>query len=289
MVPESLTEALKLLAGTPRPVPFAGGTELMVQAGKIREAGKTKEAGDYLFLHRIPELQGIGGEGRVRIGAALNFAGLIGSPLCPPLLRRAALGIGAPGIRNLGTIGGNICNASPAGDSLPPLYLYDAVLILASLGKGGELLYRRLPIEDFILGVRKTALGEGELLAALEIPAASFSHEAYEKAGARKAQAVSKLSFAAAALVEGGLIRDFRAAFGAVGPRVLRCRDIEDSLQGAEAAALGEENNLAGEIIRAYGERLRPIDDQRSTAEYRRTVCLRLLGNFLEGLGSRHD
>jgi CO/xanthine dehydrogenase FAD-binding subunit len=217
----------------------------------------------------------------LRIGAALSFAELIESPRCPPLLRRAALGIGAPGIRNLGTIGGNICNASPAGDSLPPLYLYDTALVLASLGEGGELLYRRLPIEDFILGVRKTALGDGELLAALEIPAAVFNRQAYEKAGARKAQAISKLSFAAAALVEGGLIRDFRAAFGAAGPRVLRCRDIEDSLRGAEAAALGEGTDLAGEIIGAYGERLRPIDDQRSTAEYRRTVCLRLLGNFL--------
>jgi CO/xanthine dehydrogenase FAD-binding subunit len=243
------------------------------------------ESAAYLFLHRIPELKGIGGErGRVRIGAAVSFAELIESPLCPPLLREAALGIGAPGIRSLGTIGGNICNASPAGDSLPPLYISDTVLVLASLGEGGEPVYRRLPIEDFILGVKKTALGEGELLAALEIPAADFSHYAYEKAGARKAQAISKLSFAAAALVEEGLVRDFRAAFGAAGPRVVRCRDIEESLRGAEALALGEESSFTAGIIRAYGERLRPIDDQRSTAEYRRAVCLRLLGNFLAGL-----
>ena len=170
MAPESLAEALKLLAGTPRPVPFAGGTELMVRD----QAGKTRQAGDYLFLHRIPELRGIGGEGTLRIGAALDFAGLIESPLCPPLLRRAALGIGAPGIRNLGTIGGNICNASPAGDSLPPLYIYDAVLILASLGEGGEVLYRRLPIEDFILGPRKAAAGISRAARSSPSPRAVF-------------------------------------------------------------------------------------------------------------------
>jgi CO/xanthine dehydrogenase FAD-binding subunit len=278
MAPESLAEALRLLAARPRPVPFAGGTELMIR----EQAG----AGEYLFLHRIPELRGIGEGGR--IGAALSFAELIESPLCPPLLRKAALGIGAPGIRSLGTVGGNICNASPAGDSLPPLYLYDTVLVLASPGEKGEPLYRRLPIEDFILGVKKTALGEGELLASLEIPAAVFSHSAYEKAGARKAQAISKVSFAAAALVEGGQVRDFRAAFGAAGPRVIRCRDIEETLRGAEAAALGENSFTTG-ILRAYGERFRPIDDQRSTAEYRRAVCLRLLGNFLAGLSGHGE
>jgi CO/xanthine dehydrogenase FAD-binding subunit len=270
LAPESLEEALKLLAGKPRPLPFAGGTEIMVR----------RRAGDYLFLHRIPELRGIGAAGEgIRIGAGTSFAELIESPLSPPLLRRAAEGVGAPGIRNLGTIGGNICNASPAGDSLPPLYLYDAVLVLASLGEG-KIVYRRLPIEDFILGVKKTALGEDELLVSLEIPAALFSHRTYEKAGARRAQAVSKVSFAAAALVEGGKLRDFRAAFGAAGPRVLRCRDIERSLRGA--AVPGEE--LRGSIVRAYGERLRPIDDQRSTAEYRLTVCLKLLGDFLSTL-----
>jgi CO/xanthine dehydrogenase FAD-binding subunit len=214
-----------------------------------------------------------------------SFAELAENPRCPPLLRAAALGVGAPGIRNAGTIGGNICNASPAGDSLPPLYLYDAALVLASPGENGDPLYRRLPVEEFILGVKRTALGPGELLAALEIPPADFSHYAYEKAGARKSQAISKVSFAAAALVRDGRVRDFRAAFGAAGPVVVRCRDIEQTLLGAEAAALGSGNGITVETVRAYGERLRPIDDQRSTAEYRRAVCLNLLKDFITSLG----
>jgi CO/xanthine dehydrogenase FAD-binding subunit len=216
----------------------------------------------------------------LRLGAGLSFSELIESPLCPPLLLEATRRIAAPGVRNLATLGGNICHASPAADSLPPLYLYDAVLVLASRGPRGPR-YRRLPIGDFILGPRRTALRAGELLTAVELPRIpAFSRWTYEKVGARKAQAVSKVSFAAAAVLDQeGVIRDFRAAFGAVGPTVIRRRDLEESLRDRRPPGQGD---IAG----AYGSRLKPIDDQRSTAEYRRTVCLNLLNHFLEALGT---
>jgi CO/xanthine dehydrogenase FAD-binding subunit len=279
LAPRSLKEALELLDA--KHIPYAGGTELLIR-------GSPAPGADYLFLHRVPELRSITADnGIVSIGAGITFTELIESPHCPPLLAPAVRGIAAPGIRNLGTIGGNICNASPAGDSLPPLYLYDAVLVLVSMdsakptGSPGSISCRRLPIEAFIRGVRKTDLKANELLCAVEIPPAAFTHTAYEKVGARKAQAISKLSFVAAIVVEEGFVRDFRAAFGAVGTTALRCRDIEASLRGRRVAELKTDRSIIAEMVEAYSARIKPIDDQRSTAEYRKTVCLNLLKNFL--------
>jgi CO/xanthine dehydrogenase FAD-binding subunit len=274
-IPNNLGEALEIRAAK-KVIPYAGGTELMV---------KEEAAGDYLFLHRLPELKELSADnGHIRIGSGCTFAELLESDIAPPLLKEAVGGIAAPAIRNLGTIGGNICNASPAGDTLPPLYLYDAAIVLASLDPNSntadkKIIERRLPIADFILGVRKTALKDNEILTAIEIPLSSFTHTAYQKVGARKAQAISKLSFAAAARIENGEIKDFRAAFGAVGITVVRRRDLEKHITGQKAAAVHPEETRA-----RYEPVLKPIDDQRSSGEYRKQVCLNLLADFLESV-----
>ncbi len=264
--PKTLPEALRLLAAEPC-TPYAGGTELMVPE---------HPTGHFLFLHKLPELRGIEKtQSGLRVGACCSYAELLESPLTPALLKQAIEQIAAPGIRGLGTMGGNVCNASPAGDTLPILYLYNAQTLLAGLTPSGEVTYRRLPIAEFIKGVRKTALAKGELLVALEMEEPAFTHSVYEKVGARAAQAIAKLSFAAGARVDNGKFIDFRAAFGAVGPTVIRREDLE-----AQVVQKGPGPALAA----LYEPVISPIDDQRSTAEYRKAVCLGLLEDFLQGL-----
>ena len=172
----------------------------------------------------------------------------------------------------MATLGGNICNSSPAGDSLPLLYALDAELLIASGCRRIE-----LPIEAFINGPGKNCLKPGELLAAVRIPSKSFHRILYKKVATRNATALSKLSFIGLAEVDEGELRDLRMAFGAVGPTVIRSRDLEqDVLQGIQEGRL-----LLGEVLQEYSRLIRPIDDQRSTAVYRKTTALRLAQNFL--------
>ena len=264
--PLTLAEALEVKRSHQGVLPYAGGTDYMATR---------KEASSFLFLNRIPELKEVFlAEEGLFIGSLATYTQLIDEPLVPEFLKVALKGVAAPAIRNMGTLGGNICNASPAGDSLPVLYVLDAVLVLASLREDGKLEKRHVPIEEFILGVRKTALLPEELLTGILLPRADLTHTCYEKVGARRAQAISKLSFAGAARVEKGELKDFRAAFGSVGPRVVRDRAIE-------ALALNKPFE-AEALTEAYRGILHPIDDQRSTAVYRKTVCLNLLKDFLD-------
>ncbi len=268
--PETLAEALALRAKETL-VPYAGGTELMVQE---------HPAGPFLFLHKIPELRGIADAGgAVRMGAACTYAELLESPLVPELLKLAAGQVAAPGIRSIATMGGNVCNASPAGDTLPVLYLCNAAVNLASLDGAGAVQWRKLPISAFILGVRKVDLAPNELLVSIEMEKPAFTRAVFEKIGARKAQAISKLSFAGAATTQNGKLADFRAAFGAVGVTVVRRPELE-----AQVLQCGTAATAAKEAIKLYAQAINPIDDQRSTAAYRKQVCLNLLGDFLGGL-----
>ena len=189
--------------------------------------------------------------------------------------------IASPAIRNVGTLAGNICNASPAGDTLPLLYVLDAILVMGSLDEQGKLRTRRLGIEAFIQGVRRIALRPSEMVLAIEIPCAAYEQMTKLqrfKAGARKAQAIAKLSFAGLCRVEGEVLQDVRIAFGAVGATVIRSWTIEAKMQGLSLTELAARRTA---IVQEYGRILRPIDDQRSTAAYRRQVCLNLLEDFL--------
>jgi CO/xanthine dehydrogenase FAD-binding subunit len=218
------------------------------------------------------------------IGACVTLTELLKHPAIPELLKLAAAEMAAPGIRNIATLGGNICNASPAGDTLPPLYVLEAEVVLLSL-RGRRI----LPIAEFILGPGKTCLAPDELLTEVLLPPLpDGARWVYRKAGTRKAQALSKVSLAAlfASRAEnsgrppqiteaaGPKNAEARIALGAVAPTVFRSKELE-----ARLAGLAPNGNLQRitEIAAAYGAAVAPIDDQRSTADYRRRTAARLV------------
>jgi CO/xanthine dehydrogenase FAD-binding subunit len=271
-VPETLTEALGLLASEPGVwQPFAGGTDLMV----LLEAGKLSYK-RFLSLSRLAEFKGIEvTPGSVTIGALATYTEILNHPVLQsefPLLCAAARETGSVATQNRGTLGGNIVNASPAADSPPALLVYDAEIELVS-----QINVRWLPYHGFHTGYKKMQMAPAELLCAVRLPRRkNIWKQYYRKVGTRKAQAISKVCFAGAALMEAGRISDIRIAIASVAPIVLRAVKTESVLRGAkispEVVAKGRET-LAGEIS--------PIDDIRSTAEYRRRVAQNLLQEFL--------
>lgn len=269
--PKSLADALAYRAETGA-LPFAGGTDLMVRHRGYTGTGP-KISGPVLFLDDVQELKSIEmRDGLLHIGAAATLSEIIAAPKMPELIVKAVELIAAPGLRNRATMAGNVCNASPAGDSIPPLYVHEASVVLMS--GSGE---RRLPIGDFLTGPGKSVLAEDEILAGFEVPLLPEGLSYYRKVGTRKANALSKLSTAGFALIEGGMIQDFRFAVGAVAPTVVRVDEAEKLLRGTKIGAIEREAVLA-----AAAEPIRPIDDQRSTAAYRKQVALNALNEFLD-------
>lgn len=271
--PSTLSEALAVRARDGA-VPMAGATDLLVRhrkpAGVVPEFGKP-----VVYIAHLKELTQIeSSDNELRIGGATTYTDLLQHSSTPELLRSAIVEIAAPGLRNVGTLAGNICNASPAADAVCPLYALDAEVELAS--SGGT---RRLPIEDFITGPGRTVLGDDELLTAVVIPRLGGDAWFYKKVGTRRANALSKLSFAARAAVRDGAIVDVAIAFGAVAPTVVRSRGIEETLAGVSIAEIVRRRE---DIVERYREVVSPIDDQRSTARYRTEVALNLVEAFIE-------
>jgi CO/xanthine dehydrogenase FAD-binding subunit len=264
--PARLDQALKLLSDGWRPM--AGSTDLMVllQAGQLRERR-------FVALWHLAELHGIeSNDNELTIGALATFAEIAAHPVVRadfPALAAAAAQVGGAANRNRATIGGNVASASPAADSAPALLIYDAELELVSW-RGR----RRLPYQDFHLDYRKTALSRDQLIARVHLPRdKSGWHHYWRKVAARASQAITKVSLAAAARVENGRIDDIRVAYGAVAEIPLRCFEAEWALRGAALNALP-----------AWPDELRPRDDFRSTAHYRRVVGRNLLREFLAEL-----
>jgi CO/xanthine dehydrogenase FAD-binding subunit len=256
--PASVDEALRMLRDEGPLCPIAGCTDVLVDAN----FGKLK-ARRFLDLWPLEEVAQIVIDGpTLSIGARATWTQIIRSPLVRkrvPILVEAARQIGGVQIQNRGTIGGNVANASPAGDSLPVLAVADAVLVLRRAG--GE---RRVPFTSFYTGYRKSVLAPDELIAAVEIPALP-KHQWFRKVGTRAAQAISKVVMAAV------LDESPRIAVGSVAERVVRLPATERALaSGASIAAA--QRVMLGEI--------QPIDDIRSTADYRRRVCSNLLARW---------
>ena len=276
LTPTTLDEALALLAEHPGALPLAGGTDLLVRLrGLVPDTTPP-----LLSLARIDELRGIALEDTfLSIGAATPFNRIIADPLIhahAPLLARAARTIGGPAIRNMATIGGNIRTASPAGDSLPPLVVYEANLEMASpTGR------RVLPIDDFLLGPGQTVLEQGELITRILVPRAlSFSHDCFMKIGRRRALAISVVSFAGLVRLTGdNLISEIRMAWGSVGPTVVRLPALEADLTGAPVGSA-----TIAHLRRVVQEGVSPISDLRASAEYRRLVAANLAARFVEAL-----
>ncbi len=266
--PSTLDEALGALAADPGLVLAAGCTDLMV-----RPLTALHEMTRVLDLLAIPELAGIrdlDGE-TLEIGATTTFSEIRSSAKIRanfPILAETASEIGGRQIQNRATLGGNLANASPAGDSLPVLLALDARVVIA--GSGGR---REIPYSTFHTGYRKTAIEPGEILAAIRLPLpAPGTVQAFRKVGTREAQAISKVVVAMTGRVEEGKIAEIRLAAGSVAATPVRLRAAEEAIRrmppGPEAA------ERAG---RAAAEAVDPIDDVRSTAEYRRFALERVV------------
>jgi CO/xanthine dehydrogenase FAD-binding subunit len=273
-VPLELDEALETMARQPGEwKPFAGGTDLMV----LLEQGKLADR-KFLSVARLKGLRGFARtDDHVTLGAMITYRQVQTTAILQqefPLLCRAAYETGGLATQNRGTLGGNIANASPAADSPPALLVYDAELELVSASRT-----RWVPYAGFHLGYKKIDLRPEEVIRNIRLPRTKKNwRQYYRKVGTRRAQAISKVCFAGAALVEHGGINDVRIALGSVAPTVLRCRKTEALLRGP----------LTAELIRAAGDELareiQPIDDFRSTARYRTRVAQKLLEEFLLGL-----
>lgn len=270
--PATLPEALALASANPAGLPIlAGGTDLLVKwrSGAIRPAG-------FIDISGIEGLRTISeSDGALEIGALATHAAIATNPPilshCPALAA-ASLSIGSAEIRNRGTIGGNIMNASPAGDLLPVLVAFDAEFLAQDLR--GE---RWIRAGDFFTGYRRTALAAGEILTRVRTPKSRAGEVArFYKVGARRAQSVSKVAMCARAEVDHGGIKRIAIAVGGAAPTVMRLSGTESLLRGrAATASLIERARLSAE------DEVRPIDDLRSTAAYRRFACGGLLVRFL--------
>jgi len=275
--PASLADALALLENEPGVwKPFAGGTDLMV----LLEAGKLPH-NNYINIWGLHELRGIDAtDTHVTLGALTTYTDVQAHSVLRsefPMLCQAASETGGLAIQNRGTLGGNIINASPAADSPPALLAYDAEIELVSSTSA-----RWVPYHGFHTGYKQMQLGADELLARIRLPrnTAGAMHY-YRKVGTRKAQAISKVCLAATGRISDGQIEDTRIALGSVAPIVVRCVQTENALRGRKPDA--ETIALACD---ALVREISPIDDIRSTADYRLQVTKNLLTDFVLALGS---
>jgi CO/xanthine dehydrogenase FAD-binding subunit len=276
--PGTLSAVLSLLAREPGEwLPIAGGTDVMVQysAGRL-------PARKLVNIWNLPELRRLEVvREEIWIGAGCTYADLCEHEIVRrefPLLESAARWTGGIANQNRGTIGGNIVNASPAGDSLPALMVYDAKLILVS-AKGR----RSVSYSDFHTGYRKTRLAPDELVESICLRRRFSGYCAHaRKVGARNAQAISKVCLAALGRLADGVVDDVRLAMGSVAPVPLRLSETEGLVKGRRI-----EPELIRLASRTAAEEVRPIDDIRSTARYRAAVAGNLVAEFLERLGAR--
>jgi CO/xanthine dehydrogenase FAD-binding subunit len=270
--PDGLSDALAALR-RPHTV-LAGGTDFYPA-----RVGRPVDE-DVLDITAIAALRGISaGAGGWRLGATTTWSELLDADL-PPLfdgLKQAAREVGGRQIQNAGTLAGNLCNASPAADGVPPLLALDAEVELA--GPAGA---RRLPLASFITGNRRTALGPGELMVAIHV--ARPAHQArsgFLKLGARRYLVISIAMAAATLEVGGGRIAAARIAVGA-------CSEVAQRLPRLEAALLGAplDRHLGNLVDETQLTSLAPIDDVRGSAAYRRDAVVTLLRRLLGGLAS---
>ena len=275
--PTSLTDAYRLLTdGGAAWRPVAGGTDLLVQI-----TGELGPAPDrVLNIWGLEELRGINLEGdELVIGALTTYTDLRTSALAGellPALAAASATIGAAQIQNRGTVGGNLANASPAGDTLPIWLATDSQIVLGSAA--GE---RSVPASEFFTAYRETARRDDELVLRVRVPLLPRRHVRFRKVGTRRAQAISKVVMALSWLTgEDGAWQDTRLALGSVAATPVRARATEGALNGRHPVAA-----TADRAVVALEGEISPIDDVRSTAEYRKMVAGRVLRRLIREEG----
>jgi CO/xanthine dehydrogenase FAD-binding subunit len=276
LLPTSLGEALEMLADeSRRGVLLAGGTDLMVQwEAEVRPAPERA-----ISVKGLPELRGIGEQAEaIVIGAGTTHAELRRSPLVrqyAPSLAEAAATVGGAQIQALGTIGGSVANASPAGDLAPSLLVADAEVVLASVR--GE---RSVPLSGFLLGYREIDLAADELMARFILPKLQpGEREGWRKLGTRAAQAISKIMGSYRGRAESGVVTSMAVALGSIAPTAVRLSVFERWIAGKRV-----DDALLVEVEQRVANEVTPIDDIRSTAAYRRWVSGRVVRDFVQQL-----
>ncbi len=261
LIPTSLTEALQALGNQPSSMVLAGGTDAMVEIN-----GGHRRPHDVIAVGRLAELCSWAYDAdsaTLRIGAGITYAELEGEHFrhWVPALSQAARTVGSPQIRHVATIGGNVATCSPAGDGLPVLAALDAVVHLISADGA-----RSMAFGEFMTGPKRTALLPGEMIEAVSVPVFG-GWQGYAKVGVRNAMVISNAGACLAVDDTGGV----RLALGSVGPTIIRCLEAE-----SYAATVVDHRHRsvtdaqAAEFSRLAAAAARPIDDHRSTAEYRR-------------------
>jgi xanthine dehydrogenase FAD-binding subunit len=271
-LPKNLKEALQTLSEHDCYI-MAGGTDLMVV--KHRSSGLLPTFDkDVIYIMGLEELNFIKKvDGNIVIGATTNYSDILKSPIVPQLLKDIVIEIASPSLRNMATLVGNIGNASPAGDALVGLYLYDTLIELTSVrGK------RVMPISEFIYGVRRIRREKDELITSVIIPEQHFTNTKWKKVGSRKAETISKITFVGTYTLEKDVIKDIRLAFGSVGITVVRRPEIEANYIGLTVKQL---QSKVDEILEEYSKFVLPISDQRSTKDYRYKVAMNIARDFL--------
>ncbi len=272
-LPTTLDEVWSIMDREPGAKVYAGGTDLLVQ---LRHGLISAES--LICIERLDEIHGVREDpDEIFIGAGTTHARLLDSDIIRehlPVLAQALETLASQPIRHMGTIGGNIVNASPAGDTLPPLYVLDATLEIRSRGNT-----RNVPINQFISGAGQIRLGTKELLTGIRIPKPrGFGIHHFEKIGRRKSQACAVASMAAlVSLSTDGTVEDIRLAWGSVGPTVVTCPAAENILRGTPLSLQTLEE--AASEVRAT---VAPIDDVRAGADYRRVVAGNLVLRLMQ-------
>lgn len=269
--PTTLKEALELLRTLDMVKPIAGGTDLIIL---LRDG--VIGAKHLVDLGRIEELRYIREEGdAIRIGAMTTHTQLLRSELITekvPVLRKAAASIGCVQIRNQGTLGGNLCNASPAADTAPALLVLDSNLTIAS-AEGS----RSIPIGDLFTGPKMNSLRQGELLTEIRFQVSpAGSGASFQKLGRRRGLGLSVVNAAAYLEVDGGVCQEARVALGAVAATPLQMHAVEEILKGKQLS-----QKLIEDAAYACRGQVRPIDDIRASAEYRREMARVLMRRAL--------
>ena len=267
LVASSLADVLDALADDPAATLLAGGTDLMVEVNEGHRRFPGGDAATVVAIAGVPELTSWSVDTdarRLTLGAGVRWIEIERDPLraMVPALAEAARTVGSPQIRNAGTVGGNLATCSPAGDGLPVLAALDALVHLVS--SSGR---RSLPIGEFMVGVKRTALQAGELIESVEVPLLD-GWQGYSKVGVRNAMVIATASACVATDVPS---RSIRIALGSVAPTIIRCPEAEAAATAAvdwdTLSVAAEDASHAGDLAAAASS---PIDDHRSTAAYRR-------------------
>lgn len=269
--PGTKAEALASLASLPDAAIIAGGTDLLVRMKKGERHARV------IDITGVAELEGIAREnGLLRIGAITSHFEISGNRFTTDEARSLAIAsgsVGSPQIRNMGTIGGNIVNASPAADTIPPLLIHDAVVVLES--KEGA---RSMEFERFITDPYKTIIRGNELVSSIMVRPLRGYTEGYRRVAKRATLAISRLSIAWAIKEQEGMIRDARLAIGSCTPMPFRPRGAEDFLKGRK-----RDEKVVSEAVKMVLEEIRRISGERPSFLYKLPVVKDLLHGILGG------